>query len=443
MARYALRTRPPMKYAQLVKAINSVTSQLQGRAAAAVNQALVLRNWLVGAYIVEYEQAGKDRAKYGARLLEALARDIKGKGITGLYERMLRNCRLAYLVYPQIRLSLTAEFESGLPAFLPTAPIRLSPTAESETTDDRPAHESPLTVLNSADSVCRIPAQVLPESTIPIRGSVTRELPAPLEPAVVLRFSWTKLVELIAIADPWKRAFYENECLKGNWSVRQLQRQIGSLLYERTGLSTNKKAVIERARRQEPAEQIADLIRDPYVLEFTGLAALPEYTESELERALLDHLQNFLLELGGGFCFEARQKRITVGRKHNFIDLVFYHRLLRCHVLIDLKVRPFNHGDAGQMNFYLNWWKENVTASGENPTVGIILCSDREKTEVEYATAGMDNKLFVSRYLVALPSVEQLREFVERDRDRTEALIEQQRKRPAAKTARRNARRAS
>ena len=317
----------------------------------------------------------------------------------------------------------------------------MSLTAESEKRDARSALESPLTVLNSSDSVCRIPAKALPESTIPIRGSVTRELPTPLEPPVVLRFSWTKLVELIAIADPWKRAFFENQCLKGNWSVRQLQRQIGSLLYERAGLSTNKKAVIERARRQEPTEQIADLIRDPYVLEFTGLAALPEYTESELERALLDHLQNFLLELGGGFCFEARQKRITVGRKHNFIDLVFYHRLLRCHVLIDLKVRPFNHGDAGQMNFYLNWWKENVMAAGDNPTVGIILCSDREKTEVEYATAGMDNKLFVSRYLVALPSVEQLREFVERDRDRTEALIEQQRKRPAVKTARRKARR--
>jgi predicted nuclease of restriction endonuclease-like (RecB) superfamily len=231
------------------------------------------------------------------------------------------------------------------------------------------------------------------------------------------------LQELIAIDDPWKRAFFENECLLANWSVRQLRRQIGSLLYERTGLSSNKKAVIEKARKQERQQDFADLIRDPYVLEFTGLAERPEYLESDLESALLTHLQGFLLELGAGFCFEARQKRITVGRQHDYIDLVFYHRILRCHVLIDLKIRPFKHGDAGQMNFYLNWWKANAMEDGDNPPVGIILCSDRDEAAVEFATAGMDQKLFVSRYLVALPSVEKLRRFLEADRERIESLM--------------------
>ena len=229
--------------------------------------------------------------------------------------------------------------------------------------------------------------------------------------------------ELIAIDDPWKRAFFENECLLANWSVRQLRRQIGSLLYERTGLSTNKKAVIEKARKQERQQDFTDLIRDPYVLEFTGLAERPEYLESDLESALLTHLQGFLLELGAGFCFEARQKRITVGKSHEYIDLVFYHRILRCHVLIDLKIRPFRHGDAGQMNFYLNWWKANAVEDGDNPPVGIILCSDRDEAAVEFATAGMDQKLFVSRYLVALPSVEKLRRFLEADRERIESLM--------------------
>lgn len=373
-----------MNYSNLVKAINAVTTQLQSRAATAVNQALVLRNWLVGAYIVEYEQAGKDRAKYGTKLLEKLAIDLKVRGVIGLHERMLRNCRLAYLTYPQIRRSLTAEFEGRLPTLLPETPIRLSVTAELEKDTDQPT--------------------LLP-------------------PRDVLQFSWTKLVELLAIDDPWKRAFFENECLKSNWSVRQLQRQIGSLLYERTGLSTNKKAVIERARRQEPQETIADLIRDPYVLEFAGLAQRPEYIESDLETALLNHLQTFLLELGEGFCFEARQKRITVGRQHDYIDLVFYHRLLRCHVIIDLKIRPFKHADAGQMNFYLNWWKANEMAEGDQPPIGIILCSDRENAVVEFATAGLDNKLFVSRYLTALPSAEKLRAFLEADRDRIESLM--------------------
>jgi predicted nuclease of restriction endonuclease-like (RecB) superfamily len=256
----------------------------------------------------------------------------------------------------------------------------------------------------------------IPQPPVTESGAVTA-----LAAEAVLCLSWTKLIELIRIEDPLKRAFYENECLKGNWSVRQLQRQIGSLLFERTGLSKHKAALLRRAQSQESSADVADLLRDPYVLEFTGLGERAEYTENDLERALLDHLQQFLLELGTGFCFEARQKRITVGTKHDYIDLVFYQRLLRCHVLIDLKTHPFTHGDAGQMNFYLNWWKKNGMERGDSPPVGIILCSDREKTEVEFATAGMDNKLFVSRYLVALLSAEQLRKFIERDRARIEA----------------------
>jgi predicted nuclease of restriction endonuclease-like (RecB) superfamily len=205
--------------------------------------------------------------------------------------------------------------------------------------------------------------------------------------------------------------------------VRQLRRQIGSLLYERTGLSTNKKNVIQKACKQELQQDFTDLIRDPYVLEFTGLAERPEYSEDELESALLDHVQMFLLELGRGFCFEARQFRMTEGRKHHRVDMVFYHRILRCHILIDLKIRAFKPADAGQMNFYVNWCKANMMSEGDNPPVGIILCSDKDGAEVEFATAGMDQKLFVSRYLVALPSVEKLRRFLEADRERIESLM--------------------
>jgi len=245
----------------------------------------------------------------------------------------------------------------------------------------------------------------------------------PLAAELVLRFSWAHLLEFIRVDDPIKRAFYENECLKGNWSKRQLQRQIGSLLYERTGLSEDKAAVIRRAHKQEPLADVTDLLRDSYVLEFTGLAERAEYAETDLESALLDHLQQFLLELGTGFCFEARQKRITVGNEHDYIDLVFYHRRLRCHVLIDLKTRPFTHGDAGQMNFYLNWWKKHGVEEDDQLPVGILLCTDRDRTKVEFATAGMDSKLFVSRYLVALPSARQLQEFIERDREQIEAQM--------------------
>ena len=247
-------------------------------------------------------------------------------------------------------------------------------------------------------------------------------LPTPLTPEQILRLSWTHLIELLRLDDPWRRAFYENECLLGGWSVRQLQRQIGSQLYERTGLSKNKRAVVARARAQakDAPLLVEDLIRDPYILEFTGLAERPAYSENQLESALLDHVQHFLLELGTGFCFEARQFRLTAGNEHDRIDLVFYHRRLRCHVLVDLKIRAFSHADAGQMNFYLNWFKQHMRAEGDQPPVGILLCSDKDETKVEYATAGLSQKLFVSRYLVALPSVAKLKRFVEADRARLE-----------------------
>lgn len=376
-------------YPALVKAISQANTGMVARAASAVNQALVLRNWLVGAYIVEFEQHGADRAKYGERLLETLAADLKAEGIKGLGAEMLRSCRSFFLCYPQISQPAVGEFAlPGLPF-----PISQPLVGKSEPSADGKRHRA------------------------------SDALPSPLSPEQLARISWTHFLELIRIEDPWKRAFYENELLQGHWSKRQLQRQIGSLLYERTGLSTNKKAMIERARKQEPQESIAEMLRDPYILEFAGLSERPEYSENELESALLDHLQRFLLELGRGFCFEARQFRMTEGRKHHRVDLVFYHRILRCHVLIDLKIRGFKPEDAGQMNFYVNWFKANMAQEGDNPPVGILLCSDKDGTEVEFATAGMDQKLFVTRYLVALPSVEKLRRFLEADRERIESSM--------------------
>lgn len=387
-----------MNYAALIKAIDSATHHFQGRAAVALNQALVLRNWLVGNYLVEFEQSGLDRASYGERLLETVAQDLSGKGVRGLNIRTLDRCRLLYRIYPVLRTAIPATVSPELPlenlhSLLINAPARENP------------------------------ATLSPESTpTQHRRTPSAEWPTPLSAEQLLRLSWSHLLELIAIDDPWKRAFFENECLQSNGSVRQLRRQIESLLFERTGLSADKKAMIERARKQQPPQTFAELIRDPYVLEFSGLAERPEYTEDDLESALLDHLQRFLLELGRGFCFEARQFRMTEGRKHHRVDLVFYHRLLRCHVLIDLKIRAFEPADAGQMNFYVNWFKTHMMTEGDNPPVGILLCSDKDRTEVEFATAGMDQKLFVSRYLVALPSAEKLRAFLESDRDQIELL---------------------
>jgi predicted nuclease of restriction endonuclease-like (RecB) superfamily len=369
-----------MDYGTMVQAILTLHRDSVGRAAGAVNQALLFRNWLIGAYVVEYEQCGEDRAAYGAGLLADLARDLRRRGVGGCSVEMLGRMRSFYRALPQLRTRIP-----------PSAFGEFHRLARSSAAS---GISSSLMTKSGAEGLIPLPADKIPQ------------------------LSWTHWIELLQQDDPWKRAFYENECLNGNWSVRQLKRQIGSLLYERTGLSKDKRTVIEIARKQatEAPAQIADLIRDPYVLEFAGLAERPRYRESDLESALLDHLQNFLLELGTGFCFEARQRRVSVGNEHDYIDLVFYHRRLRSHLLIDLKIRPFKHSDAGQMNFYLNYWKDNEMEEGDAPPVGLLLCSDRSTTRVQYAIGGLDHQLFVSRYLVALPSEERLREWIEADR---------------------------
>ncbi|KAA6331781.1 hypothetical protein EZS27_019645 [termite gut metagenome] len=334
---------------------------LQQNAQKAVNQNLTIRNWLVGCYIVEFEQNGEDRAKYGTRLLEEMAKRIKDKGIKGLNSRALRNCRLFYVTYPQIRRSVTAELQ-----------IQQSLTAES-----------------------------------------TEEYPIASD-LLLSRLSFTHFVELLRKDDPLERLFYEVEAIKNNWSVRELERAIDTALYVRTGLSKNKEAVIAKIKNLKPTEP-AEVIRDPYFLEFLGLEEKSEYSESELEQLILNHLQQFLIELGTGFCFEARQKRITFDNTHYRIDLVFYHRILKSHVLIDLKIGKFDHVDAGQMNVYLNYFKENEVAEGDNPPIGLILCGDKNETLARYATSGMDSQLFVSKFLVQLPEKKVLEEFIRKE----------------------------
>jgi len=302
-----------MNYDTLITTLAQVHQQAQAGAAGAVNRHHILRNWLIGAYLVEFEQHGEDRAKYGAGLLERVSADLRRHDIPGTSTQMLERMRLFYTRYPQMSSAISSSAMRISSSLLPARELAIPSS---------PPVELPV------GGLLQIRQSVIGESTSPEKSSPpVSELPdqpRALPPVMVLRFSWTHLLEIIRLDDPWKRAFYENECLKGNWSVRQLQRQIGSLLYERTGLSTDKHAVIEAARQQaaDAPGQIADLIRDPYVLEFTGLADQPRCHETDLETALLDHLQSFLLELGTGFCFEARQKRITVGNEHDYLDLV-------------------------------------------------------------------------------------------------------------------------
>jgi hypothetical protein len=279
-----------MKYTQLLKAIDATSQHLVGRAAAAVNQALVIRNWLIGAYIVEFEQHGEDRARYGQRLYARLAIDLHARGAQGCGERMLQQMAHFYRAYPQFGSGIPQPVVAELQKLVPIIfgkPLTAAGDVKKSSPAVRKSTGSPIPQPLVTEFTPPLPSKLVGDSVTtgdrissgkksrPARSNSSAALVA--SPDLILRFSWSQLLELIRIDDQLKRAFYENECLKGNWSKRQLQRQIGSLLFERTGLSKNKAAVIRRAHRQESPAQVADLIRDPYVLEFTGLAERAEY----------------------------------------------------------------------------------------------------------------------------------------------------------------------
>jgi len=228
------------------------------------------------------------------------------------------------------------------------------------------------------------------------------------------QLSYTHIEQLVSLEGALKRTFYETECLRGNWSVRELKRQIASLYFERSGLSHDKTTLAQLARSGGGKALDRLAIRDPYVFEFLGLKPQEVMSESHLEDQLLDKLQGFLLELGHGFCFEARQKRILIGNTYGFVDLVFYNRILKCHVLIDLKLEEFSHENIGQLNTYVTWYRKHMMTEGDNPPVGILLCARKDHALAEYALAGIDNKLFVSKYQLHLPDREQLRRELER-----------------------------
>jgi len=370
-----------MNFNQLLTSLQELDSTLKSRVAQSANLGLTLRNWLVGAYLVEFEQRGKERAKYGEQLTHKLAEKLD---IKGLNARTLADCRLFHLSY---------RF------------ILQTPSAKS----DLPILQTLSAILENSDNPIKIP-QNPPSDTQTENHRPPFAIPVP---DLIQKLSFSHFIELLRIKDPSARAFYEIECLKATWSVRELKRQIGSLLYQRLGLSTDKEKLLRLTSEKSISDlQPADYIKDPYVFEFLGLKPKEVFRENDLETALLDHLQEFLLELGTGFCFEDRQKKIQIGQHSYFIDLVFYHRKLHCNILIELKVEPFSHANAGQLNTYVNYYKKHEMQDGDNPPIGLLLCTDKDHALVEYALGGMDKNLFVSAYQIALPSPEELETFL-------------------------------
>ncbi len=348
----------------LIQRIRTLVQTARSTAATSVNTLQVLTNFEIGRLIVEHEQRGQDRAEYGKGTLKGLAAKLTAEFGNGFSERNLEYMRKFFLTWKEH-----------------IGQISQKPSAKS-----------------SVDSASRNSLATLPAPQNPSRNFTN---PFPL--------SWSHYVILMGIKDARERSFYEIESTQSGWSIPELKRQLNSSLYERLALSRNKKGVRQLAAKGHIVQKPQDILKSPLVLEFLGMDEKTTYSESDLETAIINKLQHFLLELGKGFLFEARQKRFTFDEDHFFVDLVFYNRLLRCYVLVDLKLDKLTHQDLGQMQMYVNHYDRHVKTASENPTIGILLCK-RKKEALIKLTLPKNANIFASRYQLYLPSKEELRQ---------------------------------
>lgn len=346
----------------LFERISALIEESRKKVATAVNIAEVYTKYEIGRHIVEDEQEGKARAAYGKQVLPILSQKLTDKFGSGWSLETLKSARKFYSVYAPQAIRSTALTKS-----------------DKET--------GKTNLVNSVDQIQIAPAE-------------------PHTHKFVL--SWSHYLVLMRIKDDGARSFYEVECAKQNWGVRWLQRQVGSSLYERIALSSDRDKVVRMAKEGEIIEKPADIIKNPVTLEFLGLKPDAAYSETKLENAIIDKMQTFLLEIGKGFLFEARQKRFTFDEDNFYVDLVFYNRLLQCYVLIDLKVDKLTHQDLGQMQMYVNYYDRYKKQDFEKPTVGILLCKDKNDSLVEL-TLPKDSNVYAAQYELYLPDKQELR----------------------------------
>ncbi|MDO4497668.1 MAG: PDDEXK nuclease domain-containing protein [Bacteroidales bacterium] len=366
-------------FGDLASVIQQTHDAAQGSAIKAINRMQTMRNWLIGYYIVEFEQHGHDRAQYGAQLLKRLEARVNRKGLT---VTLFKWARKFYLLYPQMSENLT----SGICA-------------------------KPLCKLMSEKSATVMHKLQSFDNEVDIKSASAMHQFVTSGTKIISNLSFTHLREIMALSDPLARYFYEQECIRCTWSVRELRRQISTNLYVRAGISADPEKLLSLPTVQGHNTPQLQL-REPFTFEFLGLKAQEVVEEKDLEDALIIHLQELLLELGKGFCFESRQQRIIIDDEYYYPDLIFYHRYLHCGVIIELKNEEFSHQSLGQLNAYVSWYREHEMQPGDNPPVGILLCTRKGKQMVEYALAGMDNQLFVSTYQLQLPDKQVLEDFL-------------------------------
>lgn len=366
-------------YDSVLGDISDVIDAARSSAARSVNYIMTAAYWFIGRRIFEFEQKGSERADYGEELLKRLSRDLTSRYGRGFAKSNLYQMRSFYMTYQDI-------FQT--------------PSGISDDADPSSGLQNFQTASGISELVSFQKVQAL-----------ASRFPLP----------WSAYVRLLSVKNEHARNFYETEALRGGWSVRQLDRQINSQFYERTALSRNKAAMLRKGGKALPEDRILpeEEIKDPFLLEFLGLK--DEYSETDLEEALVHHLETFLLELGGDFCFIGRQKRLRIGDEWYRVDLLFFHRRLRCMVIIDLKIGKFTHADAGQMHLYLNYARENWVHEDENPPVGLILCARKDEAVARYALEGLPNKVMASEYRTALPDEKELVAEIKR----TQAMLEE------------------
>lgn len=378
-------------YNTVLSGVAELLESARRASARATNAVMTATYWEIGRRIVEYEQKGRIKADYGEQHIERLSEDLTKRFGRGFGRRNLFQIRSFYLAYASIVQTASAQLDSPLS-------FQKSQTASGQLSDEK------MQTVSAKFSL----------------SEIAQRFPLP----------WSNYVKLLSVKSPDARAFYEKEALRGGWTVRQLERQIDSQFYERTMLSRNKAAMLKKGGKQLPGDIVnpEEEIKDPFVLEFLGLK--DEYSENDLESALVYQLESFLLELGGDFTFVGRQRRLRIGDEWYRVDLLFYHRRLRCLVIIDLKLGKFTHADAGQMHLYLNYARDHWTHPDENPPVGLILCAQKDHAVAHYALEGLPNKVLAAEYRTALPAEKTLAAEV----DKTRKIIEE---RAALKTGRR------
>lgn len=357
----------PRGYDGLIKGIAQAIQTGRRQAAWNLNAIMTAVYWEIGRRVVEFEQHGAHKAEYGERVILLLSKDLTARFGRGFRQSNLYQIRAFYLAYPHIFQTPSGKSDPAFAKKFQTVSGKLAAAKGGL---------SPVGKTTGAQLTTLTAAFMLP---------------------------WSHYARLLTLKNLLARGFYEEEAIRGGWSVRQLDRQIATQLYERTAFSRDKAAMLKRGARPQPEDRLTpeEEIKDAYVLEFLNLK--DEYSESDLEEALIRHLEQFLIELGGDFAFVGRQRRLRVGGEWYRLDLLFFHRRLRCLVIIDLKVGKFTHADAGQMHLYLNYAREHWTHPDENPPVGLILCAEKDAAVAKYALDGLPNKIMAAEYKLALP----------------------------------------